>query len=736
MITLFWGSQLQKVTLNYNFEEFFPANDEEGDFFYEHRKRFGSDNDFLLIAIHRENGIFDSTFLHQVSEFDHQLEKIPNVLFTRSITKEQELFLYTGGFSSERPYINFEALNLEETKSNIYKNKELINTLVATNEKSLVIYLQHEHYLSKAKSDSLINAINQTIGDYEFEKVRLAGRTIGQQFYIDTMTNEMATYVGLSVVLIIIFLLIAFNSLWGLVVPLIVITGSMVWVVGFMGWIGEPINILLVTLPSIMFVVAMSDVIHLVSKYIELIRDGKAKFEAIKIAYKEIGVATFLTSFTTAIGFFTLSFVNVIPIQVFGKYVGIGVIIAFIITFTTLPFFFFLTNTPKIAKKKDKSYWYPFLHRSFLWTLKNRRKILISTGLFILLFIWGMTKVVSNNYIMDDLSSSSSLKKDFDYFDKNYGGVRPFELSIKLKNTNATFWDLKTLKQLQDIEKYLTEEYGAVINVSLPQALSVLNRSSHAGDSSHFKLPEKQKTLQRYKRILRTVAGGQLLNRLMDSTSTYTRLSGGIPDWGNLKNQEQNEKLHTFIKENTNNVDLEFQLTGSAHLLDKNMRYLSASLTKGLLVAVLIVAILMGILYRSTIMIFIAIIPNIIPLLFIVALMGFFEIHLKITTAIVFTIAFGIAVDDTIHFLSKFKLELKKGRAPLYALKRTYITTGKAIILTSLILCAGFLLLLLSEFKGTFYMGLMVTITLFLAVIIDLLILPILLMYKYNNQNQ
>lgn len=736
LLTLFWGSQLKHTTLNYNFEEFFPASDEDGDFFYNHRKRFGSDNDFLLIAIHHSPGIFDSTFLADVHSFSKEISEIPHIKFTRDITQENEFFIYNGGLTGERPYIDLENTDLKTSKATIFKNKELITSLVAKNEKSLVIFVQHEDYLSKAKSDSLLSALHQLTETYNFERVSMAGRTIGQQFYIDTMTDEMATYVGLSIVLVVLFLIIAFHSLWGLIVPLIVIVCTMVWIIGFMGWIGEPINILLVTLPSIMFVVAMSDVIHLVSKYIELIREGLSKFDAIKVAYKEIGVATFLTSITTAIGFFTLVFVEVIPIQVFGKFVGIGVLIAFIITFTTLPFFFFFTKKPKVAEKKSRSFWYPFLHRSFLWTLKNRKKILLGTGVLLVVFIWGMTNIVSNNYIMDDISPNAPLKKDFDYFDENYGGVRPFELSVELKNPEKSLWDLSVLNQIKHVETYLTATYGVVLNTSLTQVLSVLNRSSHAGDSAFYQLPEKQRSVNRFKRMLKTADGGDFIYRLVDSTETYTRLSGGIPDWGNIENAKRNEALLEFIANNTNQEELHFQLTGSAHLLDKNMRYLSSSLVKGLVIAIIIVALIMGLLFRSAPMIIIAIIPNVIPLLFIAAIMGFFGIHLKITTAIVFTIAFGIAVDDTIHFLSKFKLEMNKGRSPLYALKRTFITTGKAIILTSLILCSGFLLLLLSEFKGTFYMGLMVTITLFFAVIVDLLILPILLMYQYNRPSK
>jgi hypothetical protein len=181
---------------------------------------------------------------------------------------------------------------------------------------------------------------------------------------------------------------------------------------------------------------------------------------------------------------------------------------------------------------------------------------------------------------------------------------------------------------------------------------------------------------------------------------------------------------------------LEFKLTGTSHLLDKNMNYLATSLIKGLLFSVLIVALIMGLVYRSWNIIIISIIPNILPLILVAGIMGYFGIALKTSTAIIFTIAFGIAVDDTIHFLGKFKTELSKGRSKIYALKRSYITTGKAMILTTLILCSGFLLLLMSSFLGTFYMGLLLSLTLFFALILDLTLLPVLLMLFYKPKNK
>ncbi|PKR80756.1 hypothetical protein CW751_08270 [Brumimicrobium salinarum] len=731
LITAFFAFQLPNTQLNYNFEEFFPAEDEETSFFFEHRALFESDNDFLLIAIEREDGIFNRAFLNKVNQFAKTLDTLPNVLFTRDITHEKESFIYTGGRRGERPYIHLDSSNYHQDSIHIFKNKELINTMVNAEGTALTVFLRHKDYLSKAKSEQLVADVKAVTKTYDFESVRMAGRTVGQLFYIDTMITEMTTYVSMSIVLVIIFLIVAFKSLWGLMVPQIVIVGSMIWIVGFMALIEKPINILLIVLPSIMFVVAMSDVIHLISKYLELLRTGKPKTTAIKIAFKEIGMATFLTSLTTSIGFFSLLFVNVIPIQDFGLYTGMGVLFAFVLTYASLPALFYLTKVPEVGKRTDRNFWKPIMRKVFLFTLKKRKLIPIISILAILLFAYGASKIVVNNFIMDDISQDSKVKQDFDYFDDRFGGVRPFELAIVLKDSSKSIWNAERLNEIEQIEQYLINEYGVSINTSLTRYISVLHRASHAGNAEKFYVPEKQSTIRKYKRMLKIADQGKFIRSVLDSTENTTRINGGVPDWGNIKATEKNKAFNAFIQQNKLNEHLNVHVTGTAELLDRNMSYMSSSLVEGLSFAIIVVSILMALLYRSFRMLIISIIPNIIPLIVIAGVMGFFDINLKITTAIVFTISFGIAIDDTIHFLSNFKLELRRGKSKLYALKSTFLGTGKAIVLTSVILIGGFSMLLMSSFMGTFYMGLMICITLVIAVLSDLFILPLLLLYFY-----
>lgn len=734
IITGFLIAGFTKIQIDYDFEKFFPMSDKETDFFNQYRDKFESDNDFLLIAIQNEPTVFDKEFLKKVKLFQEEIDTNTDVVFSRSIVTEKELYIFPGGGgTATRPYIDFEEDRLKKDEHDLMENVEMINTLIAKDKKSLCIFIRHEDFISKEKSDRLIEGLNASLEKYKFDKVRMAGRTVGQKFYIETMSFEMILFMSLSFILILFFLYIAFRSLWGLLMPQLVIYGTVIWVVGFIGWYGEPVSIVMSILPSIVFVVAMSDVIHVMSRYLDAFRTGIGKFESIKMTIREVGLATFLTSFTTAIGFFSLYFVNVQPIQVFGLIAGFAVMIAFVLTFVLLPIIIYYFPDPKYVRETTEDpFWKKRLSKWFRWSMRNGKKIMAISTIFIVVAVAGGLQLEANNYLVDEISPKAPIKKDFNYLDKHYGGVRPFEAAITLRDKDADFWDMNSLYAIEELESYLEKEYKVVIKISLVKAVKLLNRSSHAGRTDFYSLPDNQGDVNRFKRPLKRAGRGKLYRSFMDSSETVMRISGNIPDWGNRMITEKNEKLYAFLEKSEIGKILKIQVTGTAHLLDKNINYLSVSLVKGISISILVVALIMGLIYRSVSMVVISMIPNLIPLIFIAGLMGYFGINLKTSTSIIFTIAFGIAVDDTIHFLGKFKFELMKGRSKIYALKRSYLTTGKAMIITTLILCAGFILLVFSSFQGTIVMGLLLCLTLFVALIADLTLLPMILWLYYK----
>lgn len=733
---MFFLYQAVNIGVDYDFEKFYPTEDPETSFFLEYRQKFESDNDFLLISIENDEGIFKLPFLKKVDRFVDELKEVKDVNVILSITQQKEYFIRTLGTDS-LDYINFKDVDLKRDSINIYQSEELVNSLVAKDGKSLCLFLRHKDYLSKKRSDALISSIQAKAKKYHFSKIRIAGRTIGQKYYIEKMTSEMILFIGLSAFLVILFLAIAFRSIWGVLLPQIVIFSAMIWLVGSMNLFDQPINIILTVLPSVMFVVSMSDVIHLVSRYLDALREEQTPFEAIKTAVYEVGMATFLTSVTTSIGFFTLLFVRVEPIQVFGLVMGVGVLIAFVLTFTILPALFYLFPGPKyVIKRKKDHFWRTRLEKWFLVVARNKGKVIITSAVVIAISVIGVLRIESDNLLMDDLDDDEPLKADFNYLDEHYGGVRPFELAVTIQDTNVTIWDEELLRTLDTVENYLTDVYGVSIKLSLVKSMKILNRGMYSGDVKYYELPQRSSKAKNIRRILKIADKGRLLRTMVDSTSTVIRISGAIPDIGNKRVGEKNAALFAFLKSKDLGGKLDYKVTGTAHLIDKNLSYMSSSLVLGLAVSILIVALIMGLIYRSMTILLISLVPNLIPLVVIGGVMGYLGVDLKISTAIIFTIAFGIAVDDTIHLLGKFKHELLKGKGVVYALRRSYTTTGKAMILTTLILCSGFALLVFSSFLGTFYLGVMLCLALFVALIADLTLLPVLILLFYRPKKK
>lgn len=735
-ITIALAAFIPSIKFDYDFEKFFSSKDPETVYYFKHREIYQSDNDFLLIAIERNKGVFNKNFLNQVNKLTKDVEKLKYVSFVRSITTEKELFLLTGGIIGRKPYYDNTKTSLKEDSTRIYKHKELLNNLIAKDGKSLCIFIKHEDFLPGKKSTILIDQIQNKLKKYSFEKTRIAGRTYAQKFFIGKMTSELVMFLIFSVILIFLFLWITFKSLWGLLIPQTVLVFSLIWVLGFMVIFNQAINVILSILPLIMFVVTMSYVIHLVSRYLHFLRLGLTKYDAISLSIKEVGMAIFLNAFTTAVGFISLVFIDVEPIQEFGVVTGIGVLLAFVITIVVMPITLYIFPSPKkIVETKDTPFWNDLLTKLFLTILKRRRLILLLFAIVTVVFAIFTFKLQTNNYMLDDLRADEPIKQDFNYLDKHYGGIRPLEFAIHIKGENDC-WNEDVLIEMNKIEDYLIHKYKAKVNVSLVSFLKILNQSSHLGNPAFYELPDSQRKINKLRRPIKFAERGELIKVVVDSTEKNVRISANIPDWGKIKVEQENKKFDKFFKQNIDTSLISIKYTGTAHLLDKSMSDLSSKLVEGILISIALIVIMMLIVYRSFKLVILAVIPNVVPLVVLSGMMGVLGVDLKISTAIIFTISLGIAFDDTIQFLSKFKIELQRGVPKINAMKAAYLVTGKAMILSSLIVCTGFLTLLFSSFQGTFMMGFMISLTLLVALVSDMILSPVLLMMFYHPKRK
>jgi len=344
----------------------------------------------------------------------------------------------------------------------------------------------------------------------------------------------------------------------------------------------------------------------------------------------------------------------------------------------------------------------------------------------------GLSRIDVNNFLLEDLKDSDTLKKEFVYFEDHFAGGRPFELAIILRD-GAQIFDLDVLGDLEELETYLGSTYGVGSLLSPARIIKTANREMQGGSDAYFTLPSEQADVDKLVRTVKRFDKDSVLQLFVNESRAIARMQGKVGDLGAREFAKRNAALTNFMDDELADRKFDIRITGTANLVDLNNESLAVNMTIGLGISFIVVAIIIGMLFKSVRMVIVCLIPNIMPLLMIAGYMGFTGIDLKVSTSIIFTIAFGIAVDDTIHFMSKLRIELAKGKTMLYALKRTYLSTGKAIIVTSIILCSGFFTLVLSDFLGTFYIGLLISMTLLFAVLADLFLLPVLIMLFFKR---
>lgn len=708
------------ISIDYDFEKFFPKNDPVLDEYIAYRNEFGSDNDFLLVAFESKSQIIsDSAFYNALTATESELkglEYVNEVVGPSSL----EIPIITMGGQFKKSLLK-QDLSLIE----IRKDPILYPAFVSKDGKNALILVNHTEGLSKKKSDELLTKVNEVVKPFKNDyTIRIAGKVHGQEHYISEMSKELAIFTSISVILLTVILFLFFRALWATAIPLMVILYSVALLISGIFYLGENLSVLTIILPTIIFVVGISDMVHLLNHYLEEMRLGKTKEQAVQQAVKIIGKATFLTSLTTAIGFLTLLVSSIEPVRQFGLYSAIGVAIAYILSFTFFPALLLLLRTPTIITKgNNKVRWQKFLSRCFDSIFKYQKIIYTISILIAVGGLYSFTQLKINNYLLEDWSEDDPQRKNYEYVEEKFGGVRPFDLILR---TEKNLLDADVLLEVKKLEDFLIKEYKLENIVSPVSAFRVYNRAKNFGKVDAYVLETDKVKLSKQSEKVSKLKNSKQLKSIVSEDGKKGRLFGRVFDYGGYIFKQKNEVLNSFLSENIDPTLLQVEQTGMPYIINKNNEDLSSQMIYGLLIALAAVSVIMMLIFKDIKLLLISLIPNTLPLLGVALFMYLAGIDLKVSTAIIFTIAFGIAVDDTIHYLSRLKIEMNAGKPLSEAIKSSYFSSGKAIIITSIILCSGFLALVFSSFASTFYLGLLVSVVLLLAVLIDISLLPLL----------
>lgn len=736
LITLLSFLPLRNLKFEFNIEKLFPRGDEDLAFFQDFQEKFNThiDDEFIFIGLKNKGGIFHQDFLIKTDTLTRYIAGLNHIIKVYSLTTSNSIF-FKGQDINARPVVHIAQPELYPSDSvYLFESKEYRNLLVSKDGKSIAIAAFNEQNLTNDEKDYILGSIHQKIVQLGFDESHVTAKIRVERVYEEEIQKNLKTYLSLSLFFISLFLFFLFRSVKTIVVPLLIIAASILLTLAFIALTGNSLDIISSLLPPILAAICMSDIIHISTHYIENLRAGLPKTEALNKTYREIGWATFFTCCTVATGFFTLGITNIIPIRNFGFFTGAGLFIAFAVTLFSLYAYYLFSPIPEVVYRKTAEHrWNRFLAAAFLFVVKRRIPILIFFAFIVAGSVYYISKIEINSSLLQEIPKKHPILKDYEFMESDFAGTRPFELSLTIKDSNTSHFSLAHMKRVEAIETFLKDSCGVGYIISPLALFRGANKAFTGGDNSNFKLPETEAAVARYYQAIKQTEFADELQNYMSPDGRQLRISGRLP---NLTLQEFHRirvKIDAFFSHEQYAASFDYKLTGSAVLLDKVAYSLTENLFSGILIDAVVISFIALLMLRGWRIVLIILIPNVIPLFIMGAIMGLLNINLKADTSVIFAIAFGIAVDDTIHFLSRLRLEMSRGLSLQYAVKRTYLSTGKAIIITTLVLLSGFLTLLSSSFGGAFYIGLLISLCLFSALIMELTITPILLLLFYKK---
>ncbi len=724
-----------QLKFTFDFEQFFPTGDPDLEFFMDFREKFEPDDNFMLVAVRREQGIFQQDFLNDFHAFTIDCRNLEPVVRATSITNTKfPIKLPIGGYTAIPAIDRKKPDTYARDSLRLVQDERLNGRLISKDGKTAVVFMKTIDKIEQEAAEELMTDLDKLVMKYSFEEYHYLGRANFQKEIVRMQKREIIVSASVSIMLVLLIMFLIFRRFWSIFISLISIGLGMLLFMGLLGAWGRDLNAMSALYPVLMIIVGTSDVIHIMSKYMDELALGKSRDVAIRITIKEIGLATFFTSITTAIGFATLMTSRVPPIKGFGLNAAIGVMVAYItVLFFTTVLLTYFDRDQLISTKNTRFKWTKWMNDFYLFTKKHPRGIAWGGTAFIGLCLLGMSFITTNYRLTSNMPMGEKITEDFTFFEQEFSGFRPFEIAISLKRDSLEVNDYVVVKEIDKLENHLRSYPAIQSPTSITTLYKSLNQAAKGNRREHYKMPETEARFNSYRKTAERFPNS--INILVSKDKKHTRIAGSVLDIGADNIGMISDSIDMFINSEIDTSLIACVQTGTGVIIDKNSKYVRNSIIRGLGSAVLIVSLLMALLFQNIRMIIISLIPNILPLLLAGAILGYLGIELEAGISIVFAVIFGIAVDDTIHFLGKYRLARAKGMDMEAALHITFTETGKAICLTTIILFFGFMVMLFSIHPPSITVGLLIAATLVSALFGDLLLIPVLIRYLNNEED-
>ena len=720
------AATLDELKFSFDFSQFFPEEDPDLAFYENYVEEFGTDDNFLLIAIKNEPDVFQTDFLKRFQAFSEESKGFEHVVESSSLTSLSYPLKTSFGYTA-LPIIHIEdPLQYQKDWNKIQEDSLFVNVLIDEKGKSLVLALRTEDNLDYKQSEVLLSEIRTSLKEYNFSDYHILGRAFFYEAIVEMQKSEVITTTIVASILVFIILLLVYRSMPVVLISVISIALSLLLFMGLLAGLGKELNAMAAFYPVLMLIVGTSDVIHLTDSYIRKLQKGIPRYDAIRSSLKEVGMTTLLTSITTAVGFVTLLSSRLVSIQDFGINAAIGVLVAYItVIFFTGSLLISLPEQKLMGRRSVSAKWVNYLLKINSFTKNYPKTIIWGTVLFTFFCFLGIYLIKTDHEFKQTLPARSKIAGDVDYFQTNYAGFRPLEIAI-MTTGKQKVTDFEVAHEIEKLVIHL-KTIGSIGNIqssNLPN--KIFNKANNLNSSAFFVLSDDKTTYEKYQKDVRKLAHKQLA-RYINPGETIARINGKLQDVGTDSLKIVYNSISNFSETQLDTSLIKVKVTGKSILLDKNSEYIRRSLLEGLLYGLLLIGVIMAFVFRDIKIFLVSLVPNVLPILFAGGILGFLGIPLEASLSVVFAIVFGIAVDDTIHFLGKYKLSMTQGLDKEAALEKTFAQTGRALVITTVILFFGFMVMLFSIHQPSITIGLIISVTLVTALVLDLLLLPVLL---------
>lgn len=735
-LTVFFGYHARDVEMSYEYASLIPQKDSAYIDYQRFVEIFGEEGNLILVGI-SDSEFFRIDRFRKWSELCDELTAVEGVENLLSVSNTYDLVKNSEEHIFEiKPVFqnNFsDQIELDSLKQRFYQlpfyKKMVYNP--ATNAYLLAITVNKDKMKSRERERLIITIkqICQNFEDVNQVKLHYSGLPYIRVINSIRIKKEIYMFSFLALLICIVVLFLFFRSVKAVVFPVLIVMTGVVWSMGLVALFGFKITILSGMVPALIIVIGIPNSIYMMNKFHhEFVSHGN-KVKALQRVIIKIGNATFLTNLTTAAGFGTFILVKSNILKEFGIIASLSVMALFILSVLLIPIIFSFVRPPSSESVRHLEYRFMvrIIDRLILIARKHHKTVYSVTIVVLVLGVIGIFYIKESGYMVDDIPENDPIYKDLKFFEQNFDGLMPLEIMVDTKKPNGVT-QLSTFYKIEKLEQKLGNYPELSTSLSLLNLLKFSKQAYYNGKEYYYSLPNNMEKNFILQYASKGEANAPLLHSFLDSTRQVTRISIRMKDVGTKQMGKLYGQFKTDIDSIFNKKDFNVTVTGSSVTFFKGTEYLLRNLIQSLIFAFILISAIMASMFSSWRMVIVSLLPNVIPLVLTAAIMGYAGIPIKSSTILVFSIAFGISVDNTIHFLTKYRQELK---ATGWKINRSVILalheTGVSMIYTAVVLFFGFGIFSISSFGGIIAMGILVSITLLMAVTSNLILLPALL---------